>query len=243
MDVMPEIMDGKNVADFIDADIVEKLEALEREEEKLQADGFYDSEEDIVSVFLWCPSSLSVDWSYQFDSDDEREAAEAKVGLTHKIKSQSIKKSRKNQSRLPRTAVLRTLNELTTGLTNAGLDPSRIRERAEKLQDAERKRKRDVQMDVDMDEGVEGGEDEWMDVDGDDGTPNKRVKGNSGAVVPVNSKAPRTNRQMAGMRDDTVRIFTAFWVVIRLKRHPFLSASIEGYQNAQPWTEASQYAC
>jgi nucleolar GTP-binding protein len=42
-------MDGKNIADFIDPDIAEKLEALEREEEKLQAEGFYDSEEDIVS--------------------------------------------------------------------------------------------------------------------------------------------------------------------------------------------------
>ena len=34
MDRMPEIMDGKNIADFIDPDIAEKLEALEREEEK-----------------------------------------------------------------------------------------------------------------------------------------------------------------------------------------------------------------
>lgn len=42
-------MDGKNIADFIDPDIAEKLEALEREEDKLQAEGFYDSEEDIVS--------------------------------------------------------------------------------------------------------------------------------------------------------------------------------------------------
>lgn len=50
MDIIPEIMDGKNVADFIDPDIAEKLEALEREEEKLQAEGFYDSEEDIVSL-------------------------------------------------------------------------------------------------------------------------------------------------------------------------------------------------
>jgi nucleolar GTP-binding protein len=48
-DIIPEIMDGKNVADFIDPDIAEKLEALEREEERLQAEGFYDSEEDIVS--------------------------------------------------------------------------------------------------------------------------------------------------------------------------------------------------
>lgn len=50
-DIMPEILDGKNVADFIDADILEKLEALEREEEKLEADGFYDSESDMVRLF------------------------------------------------------------------------------------------------------------------------------------------------------------------------------------------------
>jgi hypothetical protein len=53
---MPEIMNGKNVADFIDPDIAEKLDALEREEEKLQAEGFYDSEEDMVYI-LTCPPS------------------------------------------------------------------------------------------------------------------------------------------------------------------------------------------
>jgi len=50
MDTIPEIMDGKNVADFIDPDIAEKLEALEREEEKLQAEGFYENDEIIVSL-------------------------------------------------------------------------------------------------------------------------------------------------------------------------------------------------
>ena len=49
---MPEIMDGKNIADFIDPDISEKLEALEREEERLQAEGFYDSDEDMVRISL-----------------------------------------------------------------------------------------------------------------------------------------------------------------------------------------------
>ncbi|KAJ3505834.1 hypothetical protein NLJ89_g7208 [Agrocybe chaxingu] len=43
MDTIPEIMDGKNIADFIDPDIAEKLEALEREEERLQAEGFYEN--------------------------------------------------------------------------------------------------------------------------------------------------------------------------------------------------------
>jgi NOGCT (NUC087) domain len=44
-------MDGKNVADFIDPDIAEKLEALEREEERLEAEGFYASDDSIVSRF------------------------------------------------------------------------------------------------------------------------------------------------------------------------------------------------
>jgi len=42
-------MDGKNVADFIDPDIAAKLEALEREEEKLEAGGFYASDDSMVS--------------------------------------------------------------------------------------------------------------------------------------------------------------------------------------------------
>lgn len=46
-------MDGKNVADFIDPDIAEKLDALEREEERLQAEGFYDSEEDMVKLVFY----------------------------------------------------------------------------------------------------------------------------------------------------------------------------------------------
>jgi hypothetical protein len=51
-DIIPEIMDGKNIADFIDPDIAEKLEALEREEGMLEAEGFYDDHEDMVSS---CP--------------------------------------------------------------------------------------------------------------------------------------------------------------------------------------------
>ncbi|KAJ2383076.1 Nucleolar GTP-binding protein 1, partial [Coemansia sp. RSA 2611] len=45
-DVIPEIMNGKNVADFIDPDIEEKLAELEREEERLAAEGLYDSAEE-----------------------------------------------------------------------------------------------------------------------------------------------------------------------------------------------------
>jgi hypothetical protein len=53
-DVIPEIWNGKNIADFIDPDIAQKLEALEREEEKLQADGFYDSDTSWVRTRMRC---------------------------------------------------------------------------------------------------------------------------------------------------------------------------------------------
>ncbi|TFK44088.1 P-loop containing nucleoside triphosphate hydrolase protein [Crucibulum laeve] len=185
-DIIPEIMDGKNVADFIDPDIAEKLEALEREEEKLQAEGFYESDDNL------------------FDSDDEREAVEAQIALSHKIKSQSIKKSKKNQSRLPRTAGLRTLSELSSELTAAGLDPSRIEERAQmiaKVQGSKRKRdNEDGDMDMDEDEDDEDKAEGWMDVDSEDAPRLKKVKTNSGGVV--SRREPKTDRRLAGMRDD-----------------------------------------
>lgn len=40
-DAIPEIMDGKNIADFIDPDIEERLAHLEAEEEQLDAAGYY----------------------------------------------------------------------------------------------------------------------------------------------------------------------------------------------------------
>jgi nucleolar GTP-binding protein len=99
-------------------------------------------------------------------------------------------------------------------MTKAGLDPSRIQERAEmlaKVQGAKRKRTaddedEDVEMDdEDEDEDGDGsGSDKVMDVDDDDdeSSPAKRVKTNSGGVI--NKRAPRSNRQAAGMRDEGV---------------------------------------
>ena len=52
-DDIPEILDGKNIADYIDPDIMKRLEELEREEEMREAAGVYDSEpedEEIVQT-------------------------------------------------------------------------------------------------------------------------------------------------------------------------------------------------
>merc|ERR1711874_942320 len=44
-DVIPETWQGHGIADFVDPDIMEKLEALEKEEEARERAGYYDSEE------------------------------------------------------------------------------------------------------------------------------------------------------------------------------------------------------
>jgi hypothetical protein len=58
-------------------------------------------------------------------------------------------------------------------------------------------------MDVDMD-GQDMGEDGWMDVDGEERSPSKRAKTNA-TTVATKGRQPRTNRQVAGMRDQAVR--------------------------------------
>lgn len=124
----------------------------------------------------------------------------------------------KNKARLPRTAGLRTITELTTDLTKAGLDPSRVQERAimiAKVRGGAQKRRRDEDedgMDVDGDgddddDDESGGNEDTMEIDGedDDDTPRKRGKANSGAVM-ARKRTPHSNRLLAGMRDEAVRL-------------------------------------
>lgn len=40
-DIIPEIWEGKNIADFVDPDILEKLQKLEDEETEREETGFY----------------------------------------------------------------------------------------------------------------------------------------------------------------------------------------------------------
>lgn len=136
----------------------------------------------------------------------------------------------KHSARMPRTAGLRTLTELSTEMTKAGLDPSRIEERAQMIAKVRgvgvvSKRKRDDDDgDMDVDDEVEGGE-EWMEVDedGDDDdatTPVKRRKSNTGTSVTAKHK-PRTNRQLDGLRDESVRILTRCLFRCLIIRHVY----------------------
>lgn len=205
---------------------------------------------------------------WQVDSDDEREAAAAKIALGHKMEAQRKKKI-KNKARLPRTAGLRTLSDLTTDLTKAGIDPSRVQERAvmiAKVRAVGRKRKRDEDgMDVDGDGNSDEDGDNWvsegdgedetvMDVDGDegeDGTRHKRGKANSGAAIAHQKRTPRSNRLLAGLRDEAVRCcYThhhhplsprpSFRVLMSFF---FLVANIQSDAITESWTARAQHAC
>ena len=110
-----------------------------------------------------------------------------------------------------------------------------------KVQAAKRKRA-EADMDVDMDDVEpadedDEGEGEWMDVDGEEPPTSKRARTNSGAVMAKNSRAPRTNRQLAGMRDDQVIIIIIFAFVIFLIRH--VTSKHPKPSNCATWVNAN----
>ncbi|KAJ3097585.1 Nucleolar GTP-binding protein 1 [Phlyctochytrium planicorne] len=109
-DAIPEIMDGKNVADFVDADIEAKLEALEREEERLIAEGFYEEEEE-----------MEVDGEEEEELEMARKEIEKKRG---EIVHESRLKKGKNRPVLPQKvkARLRTLDDLSSKMRERGVE-------------------------------------------------------------------------------------------------------------------------
>ncbi|CAH0048818.1 unnamed protein product [Clonostachys solani] len=174
-DAIPEIFDGKNVYDFIDPDIEAKLAALEEEEERLEQEGFYESDEDI----------------------DDEEAAEI-LAKAEQIEEQialtrneaKMRKRLKNQAIIPRKLQKKKLSELDDALDRRGVDTTDIMERA---RSKSRPRGRS------MTRSRAGTEDaDAMDVDS---TPRERLRSKS----RPKSRAPTTNRRDDGVQDESTR--------------------------------------
>jgi nucleolar GTP-binding protein len=104
-DIIPEIWEGKNVADFIDPDILNKLDALEKEEEEREKAGLYDS-----------------DSSDDEDMKDLRKIA-GKIREKRKLKILESRETRKvEKPRLPRTAKKFTVKEMGETMGDLGVD-------------------------------------------------------------------------------------------------------------------------
>ena len=198
---MPEFFNGKNVADFIDPDIAEKLEALEREEEALEAQGFYASDDE-----------------EELDTDEENFIAAANQVRQRKaqMKLASQSKNRlQNKAPIPRKKRHLTLTELTDGMREAGVDPTVIEKRAKRLME-KKKAEWDAAEAADAeraaaagsgegDEDMEGEDGMEVDSDGDDDDEDMAVttsrKGRNGKAItiPGSSRGPKNNRQLAGL--------------------------------------------
>ncbi|PVD37279.1 hypothetical protein C0Q70_04276 [Pomacea canaliculata] len=105
-DVIPEIWNGKNIADFIDPEIMRKLEELEKEEELRENAGLYDNDE-------------------ESDDDDMKELRKTARKIREKrqiIVMESREKRRVEKSRMPRTGRKVNPNEMEEELGKLGVD-------------------------------------------------------------------------------------------------------------------------
>lgn len=145
-DAIPEIWNGKNVADFIDADILKRLDALEQEEDEMMANAPVDmEEEDEVS-----------------DLDDEQKDKLARIREKRAVIVADHRMNKnKNRSTLPRKvlAKTRTLTDAKKELEALGVDTSHMKHAEAKAAKAKageesrgRKRDRDEMEDVEMED-------------------------------------------------------------------------------------------
>ncbi|KAJ3364196.1 Nucleolar GTP-binding protein 1 [Allomyces arbusculus] len=142
-DAIPEIMDGKNVADFVDPEIEERLAALELEEERLAAEGFYDSapEEDEDS-----------------DMEDLKEAAEGLRVKRALIQQAAQIKKGKNRPAVPLGVQARskTFVDLQSSLREVDMDPD-VQSIRGRMAGQKRRRSAPAEMDADGDVEMSGG--------------------------------------------------------------------------------------
>ncbi|KAK8118974.1 nucleolar GTP-binding protein [Apiospora kogelbergensis] len=161
-DRIPELFEGKNVYDYVDPDIEAKLQALEEEEERLEAEGFYESEEEI---------------------DDEEEAQiRTKAELIREkqalIRNEArMRKSLKNRAVIPRKFVKQPLSELEEGLDVLGVDTTDLGLRARAQSNTRGRSVTRSRM------GTEDGD--AMDVDS---TPRDRLRSKSRARSPQTNR-------------------------------------------------------
>jgi nucleolar GTP-binding protein len=115
-DRIPEVFKGQNVYDFIDPAIEEKLAALEAEEEKLEAEGFYESEDNLEDA----------------EEADIRYKAELIREKRQLIRNEAkMRKSLKNRAVIPRTKKAMQMSKMESHLTSLGYDTTKVTERAQ----------------------------------------------------------------------------------------------------------------
>ncbi|GMM41819.1 hypothetical protein FOG51_03246 [Hanseniaspora uvarum] len=123
-DKIPEIIDGKNIADYIDPEIMEKLRLLEEEEEKLMGEGFYDSDDEDYSADVYEELSL------EEIEDIKSKAKWIREKQAMMISDGRLRKSLHNKAILPRNKMIKSYNEMETHMDSIGIDTTKLKDAA-----------------------------------------------------------------------------------------------------------------
>lgn len=226
-DAIPEIFDGKNVADYIDPEIEKRLDELELEEEQLIAE----------------LEAQKMGEEVESDLDSEEEAAVEAIRDRKKIirKMSQVNKS-ENKPVIPRSARGRTKDVHQPGDRNKdvikqkmeklGVDASRMIERGRSLDNSERGRKRERSRsrrgDDDGNDGFEDVEMDKADMSNTQIKKSKRSKSEAAkreASITRGHSRPRDPSQ-DGLHSETAVI--AAKKLIRQGRKGWMGASGEG---------------
>lgn len=175
-DKIPEVWHGKNIYDFVDPDIEAKLATLEEEEDKLQEDGYYDSDESVEDA---------EDADIRMKADLIREKREM---MRNEAK---MRKSLKNRAAIPRSAKAKKLSQMERALDSAGYDVDAASARARSQ--SQPRGRTTTRNDMEDNDG------DAMEVDTSD--PRQAI---AKAKARARSQAS-TNRLEDGLADDTQR--------------------------------------
>lgn len=183
-DIMPEILDGHNVYDFVDPDILHRLEELEAEEGMRLAD---EAEED-----------------YEMDGEELTAAEKEALQEIRRTKSQLIQQHRIKKSTAGNKSIVPrkfdkdgqyTTQRMGRQLTKLGLDPSAAIDRA-RSKSRGRKRQRSPSV---------VGEDDAMDMDGNEHSK-KKLRALSRPRSRSKSRPPGEIIPGEGFKDSAQRV-------------------------------------
>lgn len=178
-DVIPELMDGKNIADFVDPDILARLDELEREEEERAEDQMSDEVSDLGA------------------SDEE---LVTEIRARKKLLVQKHREAKgMNRAGMVRKHEKRSAADVDAALAHVGIDEeARERVRSRSVRGRSRTRRGDAD-----------GDDDGMDVDGAvTGKKRLRSASKSRARSASASRAPSKTPNEEGLADEAAKAKT-----------------------------------
>lgn len=200
-DAIPEIIDGKNIADFVDPDILTRLEALEKEEDQIVAE----------------LEAARMGEESESDLDEEEEAAvEAIRDRKKKIKTMKLVNKTQNKPMTPHAVRGKPKDKHDVGKLNpdhikrtmeeVGVDASKMIERGRSREKEERGRKRERSLSRKLKRRENGDDMEMADSDAVS-DPKKARKEKAEAISRARSHSrPREPSQMGLKDEETVKV-------------------------------------